>query len=97
MLARRALPFRAVTRNGRARPTRPQIEITHTAATVEEAAAVAAAIEQFLRDTAPAPAPPTEPVSRWKRTGLLESTQRMPLFPSNWGDPNPWGAAGGRV
>ena len=46
--------------------------MTHSAATPEEAAAIAAAIEQFLRDTAPAPQPPPTAMSPWLHAGLLE-------------------------
>jgi hypothetical protein len=41
-------------------------------ASPEEAAAIAAAIEQFLRDTAPAPAAGSEPGSAWLRAALRE-------------------------
>jgi hypothetical protein len=61
-----------VTRNGKHAPRRPRIEMTHAAATPEEAAAIAAAIEQFLRDTAPAPRQEAETISAWTRAGLLE-------------------------
>jgi hypothetical protein len=44
-----------------------------TAASPEEAAAVVAAIEQFLRDTAPAPAPPARGMNPWLRAGLYEN------------------------
>jgi hypothetical protein len=46
--------------------------------TSEEAAAVIAAIEQFLRDTTAA-APADEPVSGWLRTARLEAVDREPL------------------
>jgi hypothetical protein len=36
---------------------RPRLELRGSAATPEEAAAVIAAVERFLRDTAPPPAP----------------------------------------
>jgi len=42
----------------------------------EEAAAIAAAIEEFERDTAPAPAPrpePAAPASGWVRAARLEA------------------------
>lgn len=60
-------------------------------ATEHEAAAIAVAIEQFRRDTAPpAPEPDTGP-SPWMRAALLEGTGREPDAPSPWGDPVPWG------
>jgi hypothetical protein len=55
-----------------------------SAASPEEAAAIAAAIEQFLRDTAPAPAPPSG-ASAWARAAITESSGNP------WGDPEPWG------
>jgi hypothetical protein len=44
----------------------------HATASPEEAAAIAAAIEQFLRDTAPPPAPESTGMSPWLRAGLME-------------------------
>ena len=52
-----------MSRNGHRHPTRPRIEIRQSAASPAEAAAIAAAIEQFLRDTAP-PARRTRAVAR---------------------------------
>ncbi|MEA2441529.1 MAG: hypothetical protein QOH76_2953 [Thermoleophilaceae bacterium] len=58
------------------------------AASPEEAAAVVAAIEQFLRDTAPAPGPAVGPsMSPWLRAGLFENVGLQP------GDRSPWGSA----
>jgi hypothetical protein len=72
---------------------RPRLELIAPSATPEEAAAVAAAIERFLRDTAPPPAPPAaRRVSPWQRAGLLEGTGRDGDAPSPWGDPHPWGS-----
>ena len=60
-------------------------------ATPSEAAAIAAVLEQFRRDTA-SPPPETPPQrSPWQRAALLEGTGREPDAPSPWGDPNPWG------
>ncbi len=56
---------------------RPRLELRGSSATPEEAAAVIAAVEQFLRDTAPPPAPPEEP-SRWVRAARLEAIDREP-------------------
>jgi hypothetical protein len=61
-----------VARNGKHTPPRPRIEIGHSTASPHEAAAIAAAIEQFLRDTAPPPAPPKDEISPWLRAGLME-------------------------
>ena len=68
--AREGTLLRRMSRNGRQRPARPRIEIQQ-AASPEEAAAIAAAIEQFLRDTAPAPQA-AEPRSRWLEAALRE-------------------------
>lgn len=57
---------------------RPKLTIVAPGASPEEAAAVVAAIEQFMRQTAPAPAPPTEPESRWRRVAMLEAVTRRP-------------------
>jgi hypothetical protein len=64
-----------VSRNGKQSPARPRIEVRQPASP-EEAAAIAAAIEQFMRDTAPVPAEQGSQVSAWLRAGLLEGTQR---------------------
>ena len=61
------------------------------AASPEEAAAIAAAIEQFLRDTTPPPAEPEEPMSRWLRAGFFENAGLDPGGPTPWGDREPWG------
>jgi hypothetical protein len=81
-----------MSRNGQQHPARPRIELEGGAASPEEAAAIAAAIEQFLRDTAPPPAPAGGRISPWLRAGLFEATGRPAGAPSPWGDPDPWGA-----
>ena len=57
--------------NGQQHPQRPRIEI-QAAASAEEAAAIAAAIEQFLRDTAPAPTSVGPEVRPWLTAALRE-------------------------
>jgi hypothetical protein len=57
---------------------RPRLELHGSAASPEEAAAVIAAIEQFLRDTAPPPADSTPAANPWVRTALLEGVERAP-------------------
>ena len=57
---------------------RPKLTLLGHGATPEEAAAVVAAIEQFMRDTAPAPAPREEPISGWLRAARLEAVDRQP-------------------
>jgi hypothetical protein len=72
--------------NGQQHPRRPQIEIKQSAASPEEAAAIAAAIEHFLRETAPAPAADTgRTTSPWLEAALLEGTGRDPAQGAPWG------------
>jgi hypothetical protein len=65
-------------RNGKQNPARPRIEVRQPASP-EEAAAIAAAIEQFMRDTAPPPTAAEPAMSPWLRAGLLEGTKRSPV------------------
>jgi hypothetical protein len=84
--------LRIVARNGRHRPPRPRIELRQTSASPEEAAVIAAAIEQFMRDTAPPPVAAGPQTSRWLRAALFEAARLEPGEPSPWGDPEPWGS-----
>jgi hypothetical protein len=54
------------------------LEIVAPAASPAEAAAVVAALERFMRDTAPTPAPPTERPSGWVQAARLEAVARDP-------------------
>jgi hypothetical protein len=63
---------------------RPRLELRGHTASPEEAAAVVAAIEQFLRDTTPVMAPAEERVGGWVRAARLEAVGREP------DDFNPW-------
>ena len=58
---------------------RPRLELHGSTATPEEAAAVIAAIEQFLRDTAPPPAEKDAAPNPWVATARLEGVERVPL------------------
>jgi hypothetical protein len=71
-------------RNGKHSPPRPQIEIEAANATPEEAAAIAAALERFLIETAPSPqaAPPG---SRWQQAALREGVGSRLDSPDRWG------------
>jgi hypothetical protein len=82
--------IRHMGRNGKQSPARPRIEVRQPASP-EEAAAIAAAIEQFMRDTAPPPAAAPS-ISPWLRAGLFEGAKRSAAEPSPWGDPVPWGS-----
>ena len=78
-------------RNGKHAPPRPRIEVRQSVAGPEEAAAIAAAIEQFLRDTAPAPSAGGEPRDPWLRAGLFEGVGLPGDAPTPWGDHHVWG------
>jgi hypothetical protein len=67
-----------VSGNGNRRPPRPRIEMLG-AAEPREAAAVIAAVEQFLADTAPAPGP-TVAQSPWQRAALVEGVTAKQAF-----------------
>ena len=64
-----------------------------TPASPEEAAAVVAAVERFLRDHAPPVAPQGARVSAWTRAARLEATGAGQGWagPAPWGDRHPWG------
>jgi hypothetical protein len=57
---------------------RPQLRIVAPAASPQEAAAVVAALERFMRETAPTTAPAPPPVSGWLQAARLEAVEREP-------------------
>ena len=61
---------------------RPKLSIVAPGASPEEAAAIVAALERFMRETAPVLAPVEERQNPWYRRGLLESVEREP--PAFW-------------
>jgi hypothetical protein len=63
---------------------RPKLRIVAPDASPEEAAAVVAALERFMRETAPTPAPPTPRRSAWQETALREGVLREPGLPLPW-------------
>jgi hypothetical protein len=71
-------------RNGSHHPPRPRIELKSGAATPDEAAAIAAAIEQFLRDTVPAPSPASDAMNPWLRAALYEGVGYPADAPQPW-------------
>ena len=71
--------------NGRRRPPGPRIELVSPAASESEAAAIVAALEQFLADTAPAPDPAGPEISRWQRAALEEGVSARQLGGGAWG------------
>jgi hypothetical protein len=64
---------------------RPQLELIAPAASPEEAAAVVAALERFMRATAPAHAPTTDLMDPWQRAAFTEGVARQE--PSDTYDP----------
>jgi len=52
----------------------------------EEAAAIAAALETFMRATAPAASGPVERLDPWRGAAVLEGVSREPEHDA----PNPW-------
>jgi hypothetical protein len=72
-----------MARNGKQNPPRPQIQIQSATASPEEAAAIAAALERFLRETAPAPH--AAPQSRWQEAALREGVLVHAELAGGWG------------
>jgi len=69
---------------------RPQLKLVAPSASPEEAAAIVAALEQFMRDAAPATAPGPRR-NAWRRAALLEGVGGEPAGSSPWGDAHRWG------
>jgi hypothetical protein len=69
---------------------RPRLELIAPAASPLEAAAIMAALERFMRDTAPPPTAPAARADPWTRMAILEGVGREDEWPSMWGDPHPW-------
>ena len=69
-----------MSRNGERHPRRPRITLITETGSDSEAAAVVAAVEQFLADTAPVPAPRPPTQSKWQRAALLEGVTRAQLL-----------------
>jgi hypothetical protein len=65
---------------------RPQLELISPSASPAQAAAIVAALERFMRDTAPPPAPAEQPVDPWLRAAMLEGVSRR--APDD--GPEPW-------
>ena len=63
---------------------RPKLSIVAPAASPEEAAAVAAALERFMRETAPQASPAPVPANPWQQAALLEGVGRGQLTAPPW-------------
>jgi hypothetical protein len=74
-----------MSRNGERKPPRPRIEIVTGGASESEAAAVIAAIEQFLADTAPAPDADSPAISPWARAALEDGIAARQVSGYAWG------------
>jgi hypothetical protein len=72
-------------KNGERRPPRPRIEMVSAGASEDEAAAIVAALEQFLADTAPPPATTRHPQSAWQRAALEEGIAARQVSGAVWG------------
>jgi hypothetical protein len=62
-----------------------------TPADPAEAAAVVAAIERFLAETAPQPEAAADRADPWQRAALLEGIRSKEAFAAPWGEPRTWG------
>ena len=71
--------------NGRRRPPRPRIELVSATASDGEAAAIVAALEQFLIDTAPPPGADAPAQSAWQRAALEEGISARQVSGFAWG------------
>jgi hypothetical protein len=65
---------------------RPQLKLIAPSASPEEAAAVVAALEQFMKATAPAPQAPSATIDPWRRAAIIEGVSREipPDMPDPW-------------
>jgi hypothetical protein len=63
---------------------RPKLTIVAPGASPEEAAAVVAALERFMRATVPLPAPLPPAQNPWQRAALDEGVLRAPQAPLPW-------------
>jgi hypothetical protein len=64
---------------------RPRLELVAPSASPQEAAAVIAAVEQFMRDTSPPlVADPSPTPNPWTQAALLEGVTRHPVRFSPW-------------
>jgi hypothetical protein len=75
----------AVATNGKRRPPRPRIELVSGGASADEAAAIVAALEQFLAETAPALGGERPTLSPWARAALEEGVSARQLGGYAWG------------
>jgi hypothetical protein len=65
---------------------RPKLQLIAPSASPTEAAAIMAALERFMRDTAPRLAPAPEHLDPWLRAAMLEGVARE----DRGDEPDPW-------
>ncbi len=70
---------------------RAKLTLVAPGASPEETAAVVAAIERFMRETAPSPAAAPDRTNPWVRAARLDGVQRDVVAPNPWGDDFPCG------
>jgi hypothetical protein len=63
-----------------------QLELIAPSASPEEAAAIVAALERFMRATAPSSAAPASAPDQWRRAAILEGVGRE----DEWDASDPW-------
>lgn len=70
---------------------RPKLELIAPSASPEEAAAIVAALEQFMRNHAPVIVSGGDKPNPWTRAAVMESHKYGGWTPDPWGDAHPWG------
>jgi hypothetical protein len=68
---------------------RPQLELIAPSASPAEAAAIVAALDRFMRDTAPPAAPQPQALDPWLGAAMLEGVSRQ-IYGSRPPEPEPW-------
>ncbi|MGZ4191269.1 MAG: hypothetical protein ACXVR1_01850 [Solirubrobacteraceae bacterium] len=63
---------------------RPQLSIVAPGASAEEAAAVVAALDRFMRETAPRSTPSHDERNPWQQAALREGVARQPELLPPW-------------
>jgi hypothetical protein len=63
---------------------RPKLSIVAPGASEEEAAAVVAALQRFMRETAPRPTPLPQRRNPWQQAALREGVARQPELLAPW-------------
>jgi hypothetical protein len=69
---------------------RPKLELIAPSASPAQAAAIVAALERFMRDTAPVLAPSEEAPDPWLRAAMLEGVSRDIYGSRPPHEPEPW-------